>query len=276
MNTTNKSALSAGNYAAVNGLSIYYEIHGTGQPLVLLHGGVGAIEMFGEVLPLLAVGRQVIAVDLQAHGRTADIDRPLSFELIADDSNALIKHLGFAKADLMGYSLGGGVALQTAIRHPDVVRKLVIVSIPFKREGWYPEVLAGMEQMGPAAAEPMKQTPMYQVYASVAPKPEDWPVLLTKLGQLLKQDYDWSNDVAAIEAPTLIVVGDADSVRTAHAVELFGLLGGGKADAGWDGSGMPNARLAILPGTTHYNIFFSPALASAVTPFLDAPLPEAR
>jgi pimeloyl-ACP methyl ester carboxylesterase len=131
-----------------------------------------------------------------------------------------------------------------------------------------------MEQMGPEAAEPMKQTPMYQVYSSVAPRPEDWPVLLTKLGQLLGQDYDLSEGVAAIEAPTMIVVGDADSVRTAHAVEFFELLGGGKADAGWDGSRMPNARLAVLPGTTHYDIFSSPALASAVTPFFDAPMPE--
>ncbi len=265
---------SKGSYAPVNGLNMYYEIHGIGQPLVLLHGGVGAIEMFGEVLPLLAEGRQVIAVDLQAHGRTADIDRPLSYEQMADDIGALIKHLGFEKADVMGYSLGGGVALRTALQHPEVVKKLVIVSTPFKRDGWYPEVLAGMGQMGPEAAEPMKQTPMYQLYASVAPKPEDWPVLLTKLGQLLRQDYDWSKDVAAIKAPTMIVVGDADSVRTAHAVQFFELLGGGKADAGWDGSGMSKARLAILPATTHYNIFSSPTLASTVTPFLDAPRPK--
>jgi len=131
-----------------------------------------------------------------------------------------------------------------------------------------------MGQMGPEAAEPTKQTPMYQLYASVAPKPEDWPLLLTKLGQLLGQEYDWSKDVAAIKAPTMIVVGDADSVRTVHAVEFFELLGGGKADAGWDGSGMPNARLAILPATTHYNIFFSPTLASTITPFLAAPMPK--
>jgi pimeloyl-ACP methyl ester carboxylesterase len=263
-----------GDYAHVNGLEMYYEVHGTGEPLILLHGGVGAIEMFGEVLPLLAQGRQVIAADLQAHGRTADIDRPLRLEAMADDIRALIEHLGLEEANVMGYSLGGGVALQTAIRHPQVVRKLVLVSIPFSRDGWYPEVRAGMEQMGPEAAEPMKQTPMYEVYSSVAPRPEDWPVLLTKLGQLLGQDYDWSEGVAAIEAPTMIVVGDADSVRTAHAVEFFELLGGGKADAGWDGSRMPNARLAVLPGTTHYDIFSSPALASAVTPFLDAPVPE--
>jgi len=231
--------------------------------------------MFGEVLPLLAEGRQVIAVDLQAHGRTADVDRPLSFELMADDISALIEHLGLERADVMGYSLGGNVALRTTIQYPGVVKKLVLVSTPFERNGWYPEVLAGMGQMGPEAAEPMKQTPMYQLYSSVAPKPEDWPVLLTKLGDLLRQDYDWSSEVEAITAPTMVVVGDADSIRTAHAVEFFELLGGGKADAGWDGSGMSNARLAILPATTHYDIFFSPTLASAVAPFLDAPMPEA-
>ena len=266
---------SKGDYAAVNGLDLYYEVHGAGEPLILLHGGVGAIEMFGEVLPMLAEGRKVIAVDLQAHGRTADIERPMTFETMADDIAALIGHLGFEMADVMGYSLGGGVALQTGIRHPDAVRKLVVVSTPFKRDGWYPEVLAGMEQMGPEAAEPMKQTPMYGLYAGVAPRPEDWPVLLTKLGELLGRDYDWSEDVAAMEVPTMIVVGDADSVRTAHAVEFFGLLGGGKQDAGWDGSGISDARLAILPGTTHYDIFYSPALAAAVTSFLDATVPEA-
>jgi pimeloyl-ACP methyl ester carboxylesterase len=270
----NKDAM--GSYASVNGLTLYYEIHGTGEPLILLHGGVGAIQMFGEVLPSLAQNRQVVAVDLQAHGRTADIDRPLSFELMADDIAALIKRLGIEEADVMGYSLGGGVALRTAIQHPEVVRKLVLVSTPFKRDGWYPEILAGMGQMGPQVAEPMKQTPMYQLYASIAPKLEDWPVLLTKLGALLRQDYDWSKEVAAIKAPTLLVVGDADSVRPAHAVAFFELLGGGKVDAGWDGSGMSNARLAILPATTHYNISSSPTLAAVVAPFLDAPMPVAR
>jgi pimeloyl-ACP methyl ester carboxylesterase len=271
---TNKDA--KGSYASVNGLNLYYEIHGAGEPLILLHGGVGAIQMFGEVLPSLAQNRRVVAVDLQAHGRTADIDRELRFELMADDIAALIKHLGLEEADVMGYSLGGGVALRTAIQHPEVVRKLVLVSTPFKRDGWYPEILAGMGQMGPQVAEPMKQTPMYQLYASIAPKPEDWPVLLTKLGELLRRDYDWSKDVAAIKAPTLIVVGDADSVRTAHAVAFFELLGGGKVDAGWDGSGMSNARLAILPATTHYNIYSSPLLSAVVAPFLDAPMPGAR
>ncbi len=265
---------SNGNYAQVNGINLYYEMHGKGEPLILLHGGVGAIEMFGEVLPLLAAGRQVIGVDLQAHGRTADIERAMTFEAMADDIAALIKHLGFEKADVMGYSLGGGVALQTAIRHPEVVRKLVVVSTPCKRNGWYPEVLAGMSQMGPAAVEPMKQTPMYTLYAQIAPRVDDWVVLLTKLGDLLRKVYDWSNDVLSITAPTLIVVGDADSVCPSHAVKFFELLGGGKADAGWDGSGMSRSRLAILPAMTHYTIFSSPALAAAVIPFLDAPMPN--
>jgi len=263
-------------YAPVNGLKLYYEIHGTGEPLILLHGGVGATEMFNPILPLLSNTRRVIAVDLQAHGRTADIDRPLTMEAMADDIAALIKHLGIEKADVMGYSLGGGVALRTAIQHPGAVRKLVVVSTAFKRDGWYPEIVAGMAQMGPGAAEPMKQTPMYQMYARIAPKPEDWPVLLTKLGELLRKDYDWSKDVAAIQAPTLLVFGDADAVRTEHAVQFFELLGGGKKDGGWDGSGMSNARLAILPGLTHYSIFSSPMLPTAVTPFLDAPMPGAR
>jgi pimeloyl-ACP methyl ester carboxylesterase len=269
------AALKSG-YAPVNGLKLYYEIHGAGEPVFLLHGGVGATDMFSEIMPALSNGRRVIAVDLQGHGRTADIDRPLSIEAMADDIAALMKHLGIEKASVMGYSLGGAVALRTAIQHPAAVKKLVVVSSAYQRDGWYPEILAGMAQMGPAAAEPMKQTPMYQLYARVAPKPADWPVLLTKLGDLLRKEYDWSKEVAAIRAPTMLVFGDADAVRTSHAVGFFELLGGGKRDGGWDGSGISNARLVILPGVTHYNIFSSPALAAAVTPFLDGPAPAAR
>jgi pimeloyl-ACP methyl ester carboxylesterase len=264
----------SGNYAQVNGLNLYHEIHGQGDPLILLHGGIGAIEMFGEVLPLLAAGRQVIGVDLQAHGRTADIDRPLSFEAMADDVAGLIRHLGFEKSDVMGYSLGGGAALQAAIRHPEAVRRLVVVSTPYKRSGWHAEVEANMTHMDmAAAAEPMKQSPMYALYAQIAPRVEDWPVLLDKVSALLRRDYDWSDTVSSIQVPTLIVIGDADSIRPAHTVEFFGLLGGGLKDAGWDGAGMSKSRLAILPGTTHYNIVSSPALAAVVGAFLDAPAP---
>jgi len=265
----NKTKVDSG-YAPVNGLKMYYEIHGSGKPLVLIHGGVGAIEMFGSNLAALARTHKVIAVDLQAHGRTADIDRPLRCALMDDDIAALLQYLKIDKADVMGYSLGGEVALRTAIQHSEVVDKLVVVSATFKRDGWYPEILAGMSQMGPAVAEPMKQTPIYQMYSQLAPRPQDWPVLLTKLGDLLKQDYDWSEDVKKIKTPTLIIVGDADAVRTAHAVEFFGLLGGGQRDGGWDGSGRPkNCELAILPGLTHYTIFNAPALASTAIPFLN-------
>jgi pimeloyl-ACP methyl ester carboxylesterase len=263
-------------YAPVNGLKLYYEIHGSGQPLILIHGGLGASDMFAAIVPTLAANRQVIAVDLQGHGRTADIDRALGYDTMADDIAALLKHLGIEKADVMGYSVGGGVAMRTAIQHPDIVRKLVVVSATFRRDGWYPEILAGMAQTGPDTAEAMKQTRMYQLYSRIAPKPADWPVLLTKLSELLKKDYDWSQDVVAIKAPTLLVFGDADSVRTAHAVQFFELLGGGRKAGGWDGSGMPSARLAILPGTTHYTIFSSPALIALVTPFLDATTPGSK
>jgi pimeloyl-ACP methyl ester carboxylesterase len=265
---TQKDVISG--YAPVNGLKLYYETYGTGQPLVLLHGGVGASEMFDPVMPVLAEKRQVIAVHLQGHGRTSDIDRPLSFELMADDIAGLLKKLDIACADILGYSLGGGVALQTVIRHPDIVRKLVLVSAPFKQQGFYPEVLADMAQMGPGAAKFMDQSPLYQLYPGA-----NWPVLFGKLGDLLRQKYDWSKEAAAIKAPVMIVCADADAVRPAHAMEFFSLLGGGRQDAGMDGSRRPAARLAILPGMTHYNILTFPTLGSMITSFLDAPMPEA-
>jgi len=253
-------------YAPVNGVKLYYEIRGSGEPLILLHGGVVGITMFGPNLEALAEKRQVIAVELQGHGHTADIDRPLSYEAMADDIAALMKSLGIKQADVMGYSLGGGVALQTAIRHPGLVSKLVVVSAPCKRNGFYPEVLAAMAQMGPAAAEGMKKSPLAQMYPNV-----NWAVLFTKLRDLLTKDYDWSKEVATIKSPTMLVFADADAIRTTHMAEFYGLLGGGQRDAGLDGSQRPVARLAILPGLTHYSIGAAPALVLAVTPFLDAP-----
>ena len=163
------------SYADVNGLSLYYCEHGSGEPLVLLHGGFGSGEMFGPVLPALAEHRRVIAVDLQAHGRTADVGRPLRFETMADDIAALIGHLGLVRSDVMGVSLGGGVALRTAIQHPEVVDRLVLVSVPFRRDGWFPEIGAAMRQFTPQHAEAMKQSPMYESYARIAPRPGDWP-----------------------------------------------------------------------------------------------------
>jgi pimeloyl-ACP methyl ester carboxylesterase len=257
-------------YAKINGLDLYYEEHGAGDPLVLLHGGIHAGEMFGAILPALSAGRRVIAVDLQAHGHTADVDRPLSPDLMADDVAALIAHLGLDSANVMGYSLGGAVALRTAIQHPERVRRLVVVSVPFKRDGNFPDVLATMDAMGPEAAEMIKQSPLYELYSRVAPRPEDWDTLIAKIAALMKVDYDWSAAVEALEMPVMLVFADADSVRPDHVVEFYRLLGGGLRDAGWDGSGRPTARLAVLPGLTHYDIFASPALPAAVIPFLDA------
>jgi pimeloyl-ACP methyl ester carboxylesterase len=176
----------------------------------------------------------------------------------------------------MGYSFGGGVALQTAIRHPEVVGKLVVVSTPFRRNGFYPDILAQQAHVNAQAAEAMKQTPMYQLYSKIAPRPEDWPRLLQKIGDAMKKDFDLSKGIAGIQATTLIVAADADIFPPAHAVEMFGLLGGGQRDGGWDGSGRPKARLAILPNLTHYNIFSDPSLVATVIPFLDGSMSGAK
>lgn len=259
---------SNGRYAAVNGLRLYYEIHGQGEPLILLHGGLGLIEMMNEVLTTLAKDRQVIAVDLQAHGRTADSERPIRYESCADDVAALIRHLGYGQADVMGYSFGGGVALRTAIQHPTLVRKLVLISTPFRQAGWFPEIREGMNGLTGAAAEFMRETPMYQSYVGVAPKPENFPQLLDKMGDLMRQENDSTAEIAGLSMPVMLIYGDADSIPPSHAAEFFGLLGGGQRDADWDGSGMTKHRLAILPGLTHYNVYESPLVPMMVTSFL--------
>ncbi|HUQ18305.1 MAG TPA: alpha/beta hydrolase [Gemmatimonadaceae bacterium] len=261
--------MGAGNYADVNGIKLYYEIVGTGKPLILLHGGLGSYEMFGQNLPALAKGRQLILVDLQGHGRTADIDRPLDPELMAEDIAALIEYLELDHPDLMGYSLGAGVALLTAARHPDLIGKLVLASTIARRNAFYPEILEQQQHVNAAAAEAMKQTPMYQLYSSIAPRPEDWPRLLQKIGDQMKRDYDYTSEVPKITATTLIIAADADIAPPSHAVELFGLLGGGKRDGGWDGSLRPKHQLAIIPNFTHYTLFAAPQLAATVIPFLD-------
>jgi pimeloyl-ACP methyl ester carboxylesterase len=257
------------SYADVNGLSLYYDDQGSGAPLVLLHGGLGSGEMWASALPALAVGRRVITVDLQGHGRTADVDRPFRPETMADDVAALIEHLGLERADVMGYSLGGHVALRTAIQHPQRVRRLVLVSIAFRRDGNHEDAVAAMDAMGAGAADMIKQSPIGAMYARIAPRPEDWTSLVAKTADVVKIDYDWTDEVRRLEAPTMLVYADADSVRPDHVVEFFALLGGGLRDAGWDGAHRPVARLAILPGQTHYDVSTSPALAAAVIPFLD-------
>jgi pimeloyl-ACP methyl ester carboxylesterase len=261
-----------GQYAEVNGINLYFETHGSGRPIVLLHGGLGSGEMFGPVLPALAERHQVIAVDLQGHGRTADIDRPIDMRLMAGDIAALIGHLGLDKPDVVGYSLGGGVAFWTAVKHPAMVGRLVVVSANIRRDAIYPEMLAQQGQVSAAAAEFMKDTPMYQVYQRVAPRPEDFPRLLDKIGEAMSEDFDFTEEVCGLQVPTLIVAADADMAPPSHYPEVFGLLDGGHRDGGWMGDGRPKGghALAILPGLTHYNIFSSPLFVAATLAFLDS------
>jgi len=264
-------------YALVNGLNLYYEIHGSGEPLVLLPGGFMTVEAMGEIVKQLAETRQVIGVELQGHGHTADIERPLRFELMADDIAALIRHLGLDRADIFGYSLGGAVGLQTAIRHPEKIRKLALASAAFKRNGWYPESLAGMASI---SVETFAGTPIHETYLKTSPRPEAWPVFVAKMRQLLSEDYDWTQDVAALKMPSLIMVGDADGLRVSHALELFGLLGGGKGDG--DLVGLSSSQLAVLPATTHVGwappyhgiMTRTELLLPIMTEFLDSAMPE--
>lgn len=259
-------AVSDGDaFADVHGQHLFYSVHGTGKPLILLHGGINP-DSFGSNLAELAKGRQVIAVHLQGHGRTPDTDRPLRSETMGDDIAALIGHLKLGKADVMGYSLGGTVALQTAIRHPDVVDRLVLASAAMKQDGFYPESVAAFKQLQANAATlgpNVKASPLGEAYPAV-----DWIKLFSKVGDLTRRPYDWSADVARLQAGTLLVFADADAIRPEHMVEFWKALGGGRRDAGIDGSLRPANQFAILPNTTHYTLPVEPMLPQIVGRFL--------
>lgn len=266
------AAPAKSGYVPVNGLRYYYEIHGEGEPLLLLHGGLGSISMFGPVLPALARSRRVIAVDLQGHGRTELGERPIRLPEIADDIAAVLGALGVERVDVLGYSFGGGVAFRLALQHPERVRRLALVSAGFSRDGFFPDLLAMQAQVGAAMAEQMKETPMYKSYVAVAPKPEDFPRLLDRMGELMREPYDWSADVAklaTLDVAVMLVYGDADMYRLEHVVRFYQLLGGGLRDAGWMRENLSKNRLAILPNRTHYDVFFAPDLVTTVLPFLD-------
>ena len=273
--TTNRTTETrgAGAYAEVNGMNLYYESHGTGRPLILLHGGLGSGEMFEPILLALSRHHQVIVVDLQGHGRTADIDRPIDIRLMADDIASLIDHLGLEKPDLVGYSLGGGVAFFTAVNHPQKVGKLVMASANIRRDAIPPEMLAQQAQVNSGALEFMKETPMYQLYQRVAPRPEDFGRLLDKIGESMSKDFDYSEEMRGLQVPTMIVCADADMAPPSHYVEAFKLLDGGLRDGGWMGEGRPKGghALAVLPGLTHYNLGVSPLFAAVVLDFLEGP-----
>ena len=256
-------------YAPVGDVQMYWRSMGTGgTPLVVVHGGYGLIDMFGDLLPRLAEKRRVIGVELQGHGHTADVDRPFRWEYFGDDLAALIDVLDLGQADLLGYSLGGGAALRVAIQHPERVRRLVLVSAPHRREVWYPEVRAGMDAMGRSLFDMMSQSPMYAAWREVAPDVDSFPTLMDKTGELLRQPYDLTDEVRALPMPVLLVHADGDSFAPSSSAEFYALLGGGQRDAGWDGSAHPASQLAILPGRTHYDVIAAPELAGVVDRFL--------
>ena len=263
------SASQKSGYVEANGVNYYYEIHGQGEPLLLLHGGLGNIQMFGPALTALAQSRQVIAVDLQGHGRTTLGDRPIRHADIGDDMAVVLRELGYGQVDALGYSFGGGVAFRLAVQHPALVRRLALVSAGFAQDGFYPEMLPMQAAVSAAMAEEMKGTPMYESYVAVAPRPGDFPKLLDAMGEMMRVPYDYSEDVKKLRMPVMIVFGDSDMYRPEHVVEFYQLLGGGLRDAGWMRENMSRNRLAILPDLTHYDIFASPALVTTVLPFLD-------
>ena len=266
--TPNKKYKSG--YVSVNGLNMYYEIHGKGQPLVLLHGAFSGIgTSFGRILPGLAKTRKVIAFELQGHGRTADIDRPLTVEGMADDVAAALLELGIEQADVLGYSTGGAVALHFATRHPEMLRKLVLMSIGYSLSGIHPGLMEGMGQMKP---EMLYGSPFHEEYMRLAPHPEDFARLFEKKTQMDRQLKDFSDDaIRGIKAPVLLMIGDSDLIRPEHAVEMFRLLGGGVF--GDTPAGLPNSQLAILPGTSHVSIADrADWLVSMINSFLNVPV----
>jgi pimeloyl-ACP methyl ester carboxylesterase len=254
---------------AVNGLDYYYEIHGSGEPLLLLHGGLGTIDMFGDLLPRLAAKHQVVAVDLHGHGRTALGNRELSLIDQGDDMAAIVKQLGIEQVDVMGYSLGAGVAFRLAVQHPQVVRRLVLLSCPLSTDGFYPEMLPQQHAISGAMADMMKDTPMYKSYVKVAPHPEDFPKLLDRMGEYMRKSYNWADDVKKVQAQTLLVYADGDMIRPEHIVQFYQLLGGGLRDSGWQREHRSKHQLAILPDATHYDVLLSPQLFPTVQSFLD-------
>ena len=264
MSNPNKSG-----HAEVNGVNYYYAIYGTGEPLLLLHGGLGQIEMFGPNLTALARNRQVIGVDLHGHGRTELGDRDIDVVEMGRDMAGLLKKLGYDTVDVFGFSMGAAVAFQFAAQHPEMVRRLAMASVLFSQDGFYPEMLPQQAMVGAAMAEYMKETPMYKSYMAVAPHPEEFPKLLDKMGAWMRKPYDWSADVSKLTMPVMLIYADSDMIQLTHAIKFYQLLGGALKDAGWQREHMSTNRLAILPNLTHYELGVAPQLVDAALPFLN-------
>lgn len=262
-------AASKAGYVSANGVNYYYEIRGQGEPLLVLHGGLGNIGMFAPGIPEFAKTRQVIAVDLYGHGRTALTDRPMNYIDMGNDMAILIGELGYPQVDVLGYSMGGGIAFRLAAQHPALVRRLVLVSAGFAQDGFYPEMLPQQAAVSGKIADQFKGTSIYESYMAVAPRKEDFPKLLDRMGEWMRTPYDWSDDVKKLTMPTLLVFGDSDMYRLGHITRFYELLGGGQKDAGWMRENMARNRLAILPNVTHYEMALAPAFVPTVLPFLN-------
>ena len=254
-------------YAPVNGLKMYFEIHGSGEPLVLLHGAFMTITGWEDWVKELAKTRKVIAVEMQGHGRTADIKRDMSFENLADDVAALLDHLKIQSSDIIGYSLGGGVAMQTAIRHPDKVRKVVVISAVFRFDGWVKE---GRDALPNITAEVFKGSPMETEYKRLNPRPNDFPEFVKHVIASAGKPFDFGAEkLAATQAPMFFIHGDADGVRLDHIAEMYRLKGGGNIHG--DMQPRPESRLAIIPNTTHVTLMAQmKTLVPMINDFLNA------
>lgn len=255
-------------YAPVNGLKIYYEIHGSGEPVVLLHGAFMAISGdWNDWINELAKTRRVIAVEMQGHGRTADIKREMSFENLSDDVAGLFDHLKIGRADIVGYSLGGGVAMQIAIRHPEKVRKVVSISAVFRRDGWVKE---GVDALASLTPEIFKDSPMEAEYKRLSPTPNEFPAFIKHVVAMASKPYDFGADkFKATKAPMFFIHGDADGVRFDHIAEMYRLKGGGNIHG--DMQPRSESRLAILPDTTHVTLMnHRQTLVPMINDFLDA------
>jgi len=233
-------------YADVNGLKMYYEVYGNGKPIVLIHGSFMTIPLnWSHIIPLFTKDRKVIVAEMQGHGRTRDTSREFSYQGMADDVSGLLKHLKIDSADILGYSMGGGVAFQVAIRHPEQVRRLVVLSGTYAHDGWWPDVEASFATI---TADIFKGSPIQKQYDSLGNDPKHFPEFVKKVISIDLKPYDWSKEAKNIKAPIFMAIGDADGVRYEHALELFRAKGGGKMG---DIHGLPKSRLAIIPGTTH-------------------------
>jgi pimeloyl-ACP methyl ester carboxylesterase len=266
---TSDKPVSSG-FIEVNGVQLWHEVYGQGEPLITLHGGLRTIPDQMTWIAPLAKSRRVIGVELQGHGRSPDTDRPMTLEQMGDDIAAVIKALGLKQADVAGHSFGAASALRAAIQHPEVVRKLIVISTVFARRGWYPETQQGMGAVSSAMADAIKNLNTGK-FAAQWPEPARFPKFLDKFGKMMGQDYDWSKDVAKLSMPVLLVFADHDSIPQQHIADFFKLLGAGNSEPGWQNTKFTRARLAVVPGYSHFDFDTSTEVPPIIEKFLSDP-----